>query len=94
MRSPLTHAGASALPVMIAIAEFEYPLRDLFGLELAHRIAIAHRHAPRFMRLAGHNHISMVAHFNIVEDSLGREIVDSRAAWSETRSADVESPRG
>ena len=75
-RSPVTHAAASALPVMIAIAEFENPLLDLYGLELAHRIAVARRRAPRFMRLAGHNHISLVAHFNTVEDNLGREIVE------------------
>ena len=75
-RSPLMHAAASKLPVMIAIAEFENPLLDLYGLELAHRIAAARRRAPRFMRLAGHNHTSLVAHFNTVEDNLGREIVE------------------
>ncbi|MER8975349.1 MULTISPECIES: alpha/beta hydrolase fold domain-containing protein [unclassified Mesorhizobium] len=75
-RSPVTHAAVSALPVMIAIAEFEYPLLDVYGLELAYRIAVARRRVPRFMRLAGHNHISLVAHFNTVEDTLGREIVE------------------
>jgi acetyl esterase/lipase len=75
-RSPLMHAGASPLPVMIAIAEFENPLLDLYGLELAHRIAMTRRRAPRLVRLTGHNHISMVAHFNTIEDNLGREIVD------------------
>lgn len=75
-RSPLTHADASALPVMIAIAEFENPLLDLYGLELAHRIAAARRWAPRFVRLAGHNHTSLIAHFNTIEDRLGREIVE------------------
>jgi acetyl esterase/lipase len=75
-RSPVTHAAVSPLPVMIAIAEFENPLLDVYGLELAYRIAAARRRAPRFMRLAGHNHISLVAHFNTVEDTLGREIVE------------------
>ena len=75
-RSPMAHAAASALPVMIAIAEYENPLLDLYGLELAHRIAVARRRAPRFMRLAGHNHISMVAHFNTGEDLLGRAILE------------------
>jgi acetyl esterase/lipase len=74
-RSPLTHAADSALPLMIAIAEFENPLLDLYGLELAHRIATACRRAPRFVQLAGHNHTSLVAHFNTVEDNLGREII-------------------
>lgn len=75
-RSPLMYAAASALPVMIAIAEFENPLLDLYGLELAHRLAVARRRAPRFIRLTGHNHISIVAHFNTIEDNLGREIVE------------------
>ena len=75
-RSPVTHAANSTLPVMIAIAEFENPLLDVYALELAYRIAVARRRSPRFMRLAGHNHISLVAHFNTVEDTLGREIVE------------------
>jgi acetyl esterase/lipase len=75
-RSPLTHAAASALPVMIAVAEFENPLLDLYGLELAHHIAVARGRAPPFMRLTGHNHVSLMAHFNTVEDRLGREIVE------------------
>ena len=70
MRSPVTHAAASALPVMIAIAEFENPLLDLYGLELAHSIAISRRRGPRFLRLAGHNHISMVAHFKLAGTEL------------------------
>lgn len=76
VRSPVTHAAVSTLPAMIAIAEFENPLLDVYGLELAHRIAVARGRAPRFMRLTGHNHISLVAHFNTLEDTLGREIVD------------------
>lgn len=75
-RSPLMHAAESSLPVMIAIAEFENTLLDLYGLELAYRIAVARRRAPRFVRLAGHNHTSLVAHFNTVEDTLGREIME------------------
>ncbi len=75
-RSPLTHAAESPLPVMIAIAEFENPLLDLYGLELAQRIAVVRRRAPRFLRMTGHNHTSIMAHFNTVEEALGREIVD------------------
>ena len=75
-RSQINHAALSRLPVMIAIAEYENPLLDLYGLEFAHRIAVARRHAPRFIRMAGHNHISIVAHFNSGEELLGREILD------------------
>ena len=74
-RSPINHAAQSQLPVFIVNAEFENPLLDLYGLELAHRIALVRRHAPRYMRLPRHNHISIVAHFNTAEETLGREIL-------------------
>jgi hypothetical protein len=28
------------------------------------------------MRLAGHNHLSLVTHFNTAEDALGRALLD------------------
>jgi acetyl esterase/lipase len=73
-RSPLTHAAQSQLPVFIAIAEYENPYLDVYGAELFHRIALARGHAPRFMRLPHHNHISIVAHINTEEDALGGEM--------------------
>jgi acetyl esterase/lipase len=76
LRSPVTFAGESNLPVMIVNAEFENPLLDIYGLEAAWRISLARRHAPRYVRLTGHNHISIVAHFNTEEEILGREILD------------------
>ena len=75
-RSPVTHVAASKLPLMIANAEFENPLLDIYGMEAAWRIAQARRRAPRYIRLTGHNHISIVAHFNTEEEILGREILD------------------
>ena len=74
-RSPINHAAQSQVPVFIVNAEYENPLLDLYGLELAHRIAMVRRHAPRYMRLPRHNHISIVAHFNTAEETLGREIL-------------------
>ncbi len=75
-RSPLAHAGSSKLPVFIANAEFENPLLDLYGFELAHRIAVARRRAPRFMWLPRHNHVSIVAHINSGEDLLGNAMLE------------------
>ena len=57
-------------------AEYENPLLDIYGLEFAHRIATIRRLAPRYLRLARHNHISIVAHFNTGEDLLGREMIE------------------
>jgi acetyl esterase len=79
-RSPVTHAARLRVPVFIAIAEYENPLLDVYGAEMLHRVADAQGRAPRFLRLAGHNHISIVAHFNTGEDILGQEILDFFAA--------------
>jgi acetyl esterase len=76
-RSPARHAAGNArLPVFIAIAEYENPLLDLYGLEFAQTLAAARRRAPRLVQLRGHNHMSLVAHFDSGEDTLGRELLD------------------
>ena len=75
-RSPVTYAAASQLPVVLAVAEYENPLLDVYGAETLHRIAVARGRAPRFLRLPRHNHISIVAHLNTEEDVLGSELRD------------------
>lgn len=75
-RSPVTHASDAELPVMIAVAEYENPYLDVYCAELLHRLSLARKRAPRFVRLTRHNHISLVAHFNTEEEILGREILD------------------
>ncbi len=74
--SVVNHAGPDVVPTMIAIAQWENPLLDIYGMELAHRLAAAKRRAPRTVWLAGHNHSSTIAHFNTADDRLGREILD------------------
>jgi len=75
-RSPVNFGSYSDLPVFIVNAEYENPLLDVYSLELAYRISVAQRKAPRYLRLTRHNHMSIVAHFNTDEEILGREIVD------------------
>ena len=75
-RSPVSHAACSKLPVFIVTAEFENPLLDVYGLEMAYQLSLARRQAPRHLRMARHNHMSVVAHVNSGEDLLGREILD------------------
>jgi len=76
LRSPMTYAACSGLPTFVVTAEFDNPLLDVYGLEFAHRMAVARRRAPRYLSLRGHNHVSMLAHFNTAEEFLGREIVE------------------
>lgn len=73
---PIHHAAGSDLPVFVVIAEYENPGLDIEGLEFATRLAIARRRAPRLLQARGHNHMSIVAHFNSGDEALGRSIVD------------------
>jgi hypothetical protein len=73
--SPVTHAHRCRWPVFVGIAEFENRYLDAYGLEFANALAAASGRAPRIVQMPGHNHTSMVAHFNTGEDALGREIL-------------------
>jgi acetyl esterase len=70
--SPVCHVEASSVATLIAAAEFENPLIDVYCLELAHRLAVAKGYAPPFFWMKGHNHTSIIGHFNTAEDDLGR----------------------
>jgi acetyl esterase len=74
-RSPVNYAHLCQHPVMIAIAEFDNPLLDVYGAEFFWRVAAKAGKAPRFLRMARHNHSSMAMHFNTGEEILGREIL-------------------
>jgi acetyl esterase/lipase len=75
-RSPVTFGARSGLPTFIVIAEYDNPFLDAYGAELFASMCRARGKCPRFLRLVGHNHISMVASFNTADDELGREIID------------------
>lgn len=75
-QSPASHAGRGSVPTFVVTAEFENPLLDIYGLEFAQRLGQARGRAPRFLQMRGHNHMSVMAHFNSGEELLGREILD------------------
>jgi acetyl esterase len=74
--SPVTHIDAHSVATMIAIAEYENPLIDVYCAELFYRLAQAKGRAPRFTRLSGHNHASIHAHIGTSENRLGRELIE------------------
>lgn len=80
MHSPMAHAARLAVPVFVVNAQYENPLLDVYAAEFTHRIAQAHRVAPRHMSMAEHNHVSVMAHFNSGEQLLGEQILDFFAA--------------
>jgi acetyl esterase len=70
--SPVSHVDRNSPPTFIACSEFENPLIDVYCYELAHRLASAKGRAPPLVWLKGHNHTSIIGHFNTAEDTLGR----------------------
>lgn len=74
--SPVTHAARCQVPVLVANAQYENPLLDLYGLEFALALGRERGAAPLHMTLADHNHVSIMAHFNTPEQWLGEQILD------------------
>jgi len=74
--SPVSHAANLDVPLLMAAAQYENPLLDVYCAEFLHRVAAARGRSPRFLQLWRHNHFSMAAHFNTAEDDLGREILE------------------
>jgi acetyl esterase/lipase len=74
--SPVTHIDGDSVPTLVAWAEFENPLIDVYCAELVYRIANAKRKSPPVVWLADHNHTSAIAHINTSEEILGKAIVD------------------
>lgn len=79
-RAPMSHVRADAPPTFVAVAQYENPLLEFQAFELAHRLA---RQAdgrggpmPRFVQLADHNHVSLVAQFDTPHNALGAQIRD------------------
>src|ERR1700748_871930 len=70
--SPVSQITNDSVATFIATAEFENPLIDVYCFELAYRLAAAKGRAPPFAWLKGHNHTSIIGHFNTAEDTLGR----------------------
>ena len=74
--SPVNHVDAESLPTLVAWAEYENPLLDVYCAELVYRLAAAKRRSPPVVWLPGHNHTSMIGHFGTEEETLGRAILD------------------
>jgi len=86
-RSPVTYAGRIDVPLFLAVAEYENPYLDAYAAEFLHCVGMARRRIPRFVQLPGHNHTSIIAHFDSGEDSLGRELLSFIESCSHPRDA-------
>jgi acetyl esterase/lipase len=74
-RSAVSHVQNSDVPLFIAIAEYENPYLDAYGAEFFAKAAMGRKKSPRFVQVLGHNHTSIVAHFDSGEDHLAQQII-------------------
>jgi triacylglycerol lipase len=75
-RTALPGLCDSPLPLLLAVAEYDPPQFESQALELLAALHKARVQPPRFMRLPGHNHISIVLHIGTIENTLGAEILE------------------
>lgn len=74
--SPVNQVGPGSVATLIAYGGYENPLLDIYALELAYRLALENRRAPKLVVLPEHNHGSIIAHINSADDRLARAILD------------------
>lgn len=77
-RSPISRVRADAPPTFVVTAQYENPLLDIYSFDLGYRLSkladAQNGPKPRFIQLADHNHVSVIAQFNTVCNELGSEI--------------------
>ena len=75
LHSPMHHAALNELPTLVVAAEFENPWLDTYARQFADRLTAERGYPHSVVQMRGHNHMSVVAHFNTDEDDLGRRIL-------------------
>jgi acetyl esterase len=79
-RAPMAQLRADAPPTFVALAQYENPLIDFYGFELAHRLAqlcdAQGAAMPRFVQYPDHNHMSLLAQFNTPGNAFGADLRD------------------
>lgn len=87
--APMAHAGSMAVPLMVAVAEYENPYLELYGLEYAARVA-ATGCMPRIIQVMHHNHTSIVAHIGCSSSGFTADLLEFVA--THTRPSGTVSP--
>jgi hypothetical protein len=72
--------AGSDVPLMVVLAEFDPRDFQRQAVELNSAYVSQHHRWPRFVQLAGHNHLSTVLGINAPGDVLGEQILEFAAA--------------
>jgi triacylglycerol lipase len=75
-RSPITHAGASRLPLLLILTEFDPAFLATGTLDLARAVTLRDGSCPPLLWLQGHNHVSPLFALGTDSDGAGHAILD------------------
>lgn len=76
-RSSCNHVHTSSVPVILTVAEMEPAFFGLSGAAMAYALTQRDKHAPQYIWLKGHNHLSPVLNMGGPGDELGPAIAEA-----------------
>ena len=75
-RMPINAIDGRNIPLFVITAEFDRLGTQKESLTLIRRICDRDKKCPRHKQIPGHNHYSMMYHFNTLDDSIAYDILD------------------
>lgn len=81
-RLPANNVAGRKLPLFIIDAEYDFPMMQREAIELIRRVCDRDGQCPRHQQVPGHNHYSIMHHFNTADDSIAHEIAGFIRQWS------------
>jgi arylformamidase len=76
----LAALAGTTVPLMVVLAEYDPRDFQRQAIELNTAYVSVHQRWPRFVQLAGHNHLSTILGLNAPRDLLGKQILEFSAA--------------
>lgn len=72
---PINHIAGRIMPLFIIDAEFDKLTMQMEAINLLQKICMRDSVCPHHKQITGHNHYSMMYHFNTLDDSIASDIL-------------------
>lgn len=82
-RLPANNLAGRQIPLFIIDAEYDFPMMQREAIDLIRRVCDRDGRCPRHQQVPGHNHYSIMHHFNSADDSIAHEIANFIKQWGE-----------
>ncbi len=81
-RLPINNLTGRKIPLFVIDAEYDFPMMQRAAIDLIGRLCERDGQCPRHMQVPGHNHYSIMHHFNTADDSVAHEVAGFIRQWS------------